>query len=118
VAATAAAGIAEAINSRFGYGEVVCSEPSRIVYDASGSAELPDVPVANGRFVDPQDGRVWRMDGQDWELTGQLTGVFQGWVDDNSLPGADAQPGLCWGRFANEGGFGIVAFSPAGNPKK
>lgn len=119
IAATVGCGISESINSRFGHGEVVCSEPSAVVFDASGGVELPQVPVINGRFVDPQDGRAWRMDEKYWEISGKQHGVFQGWVDEESVPWADEEPGSCWGRFAhNDDDRGIVGFRPETNPRR
>lgn len=117
IAATAAVGITEAVSGRFGHGEVECSKPSKVIFDAFGNAVLPEVLIKDGSFVDSKDGRSWKMIGEDWSLSGRSPGVFQGWVDENSIPKNEREKGVCWGRFANSSGMGIVGFKPKANPR-
>jgi hypothetical protein len=71
------------------------------------SGEVEDIIVFD------EQGRVWELSDQDLSLIGSPTGVFEGWVDKSSVPWAgegEDDPNVRFGRWINEGGFGIIRF--------
>jgi hypothetical protein len=61
-------------------------------------------------IIDASDGGIWRMGPEDAEIVGPIPGVFQGWVEKESAPGADTNEDVRYGRWANREGMGIVRF--------
>jgi hypothetical protein len=70
--------------------------------------EIEDIIV-----FDDQEGSLWELSDKDLSLIGSPTGMFEGWVDKDSVSWAGEDkdsPDVRFGRWMNEGGYGIIKF--------
>jgi len=63
-----------------------------------------------GVIMDPEENSLWRMGEKDYEIAGDYPGVFGGWVEKTSVPGASEEEDVRYGRWVNPEGMGIVEF--------
>jgi hypothetical protein len=81
-----------------------------------GSIKFPEHPASPEpaqkprAVIDKEENTLWGITDEGLEGTGNYPGNFSGWVDKSSVSWAKPGDEFRYGRWANEGGGGIVEF--------